>query len=719
MMIRMTSHHPHSPSPLPLAVLMPRPFSHRHNVYLASFLRTRQSRILGTHRLLVAMRKDGSTFPVKARITHVSQDGVDRFMASMAPISHDTHANALYLTPDGTVLAAGAGVTSLLGWSSKDLTGQPLSAVMLDNPDMDRSLSMLQDSLAADPAPPRGPRQGGRASMDVGMQSRASMDWALLAPRTASVHGSALPKQGDRHDPRQSSEMPRADQAAGARRAKAKPIAVQMRHKWLRQAVDTDAALRVAGYGAGALLVLSFTATPEQAGVVVFDRQGALSYINAPVASWLGYSPSALMRAHATIGHLLPRGMGHFHAQRLLRSPGGSADSPPCRAGCVVPMRGRGGAEQYARLTWREHRQAGEVFYVCTVRPAAAMAGARAWGFRGRLAAVAPQGCLRVAVDGSGRIVGVYGGTGADPTAPPGAVVRAGSLVGRGVVEVVDVLGAAAATARQFSGGAKADEVALEALEQLAQSGAAIRAALVGSGMPAPVRLRVLRASEAGADLAAAGVPGVVFLAELWSAHWLWCTLSVSPVTGAVAEAGPGADVLWGYPAHRMVGQTLGALLVTDESAAVDAVLSGASSRAEVWARHASGSRFRVLLTGPGDAGARRRRRVVLMVSAAPEMPEKSSQALHRMQVSADVCGWTRLQGATACASSLSHVACHCEAVVTVPTLHCSCYQARVHASPMISTGGTTVLVLVSLSYPGVPAGGAGPTQRASGPVII
>ena len=56
-------------------MLMPSPFSELHDGYLRNYRETGQARILNTPRELVALRKDGSTFPIDLSVTQVDHSG--------------------------------------------------------------------------------------------------------------------------------------------------------------------------------------------------------------------------------------------------------------------------------------------------------------------------------------------------------------------------------------------------------------------------------------------------------------------------------------------------------------------------------------------------------------------------------------------------------------------------------------------------------------------
>jgi PAS domain S-box-containing protein len=56
-------------------LLMPEPFRSAHEAYMASYLRTRQPKIIGSGLEIIGRRKDGSTFPAEIAVSEVQFDG--------------------------------------------------------------------------------------------------------------------------------------------------------------------------------------------------------------------------------------------------------------------------------------------------------------------------------------------------------------------------------------------------------------------------------------------------------------------------------------------------------------------------------------------------------------------------------------------------------------------------------------------------------------------
>jgi two-component system, LuxR family, sensor kinase FixL len=68
-----------------VSVLMPSPYREQHDAYIEDYLHTGERKIIGIGREVVALRKDGSTFPVRLAVGEMSIEGQPKFIG----IVHD------------------------------------------------------------------------------------------------------------------------------------------------------------------------------------------------------------------------------------------------------------------------------------------------------------------------------------------------------------------------------------------------------------------------------------------------------------------------------------------------------------------------------------------------------------------------------------------------------------------------------------------------------
>ena len=63
-----------------VSMLMPAPYRHEHDGYLARYLTTGERRIIGVGRVVVGQRKDGGTFPMELSVGEVALEGKKQFI---------------------------------------------------------------------------------------------------------------------------------------------------------------------------------------------------------------------------------------------------------------------------------------------------------------------------------------------------------------------------------------------------------------------------------------------------------------------------------------------------------------------------------------------------------------------------------------------------------------------------------------------------------------
>jgi len=89
-----------------VSMLMPDPHRQRHDGYIRHYLETGQARIIGKPRELVAMRKDGSTFPMELTVSEMSILGQRAFTGMIHDITLRKEAEARLLTRSAALARA-------------------------------------------------------------------------------------------------------------------------------------------------------------------------------------------------------------------------------------------------------------------------------------------------------------------------------------------------------------------------------------------------------------------------------------------------------------------------------------------------------------------------------------------------------------------------------------------------------------------------------------
>src|SRR5258707_4216908 len=94
-------------------MLMPEPYQHEHDGYIANYLDTRKPKIIGIGREVVGLRADGSTFPMDLSVGEAKQEGGSIFVGIIRDITSRKRTEA-DLQQTRAELARVASVTTLV-----------------------------------------------------------------------------------------------------------------------------------------------------------------------------------------------------------------------------------------------------------------------------------------------------------------------------------------------------------------------------------------------------------------------------------------------------------------------------------------------------------------------------------------------------------------------------------------------------------------------------
>lgn len=150
-----------------VSMLMPEPYRHQHDGYLAQYMRTGHARIIGIGREVPGQRKDGSLFPMELAIAEMQLGDQSHFNGIVRDISERKRAEQLLkettslqsaildsanyaiisTDPDGTIRAFNRAAELLTGYSAADMVGKQTPHILHVPGEMAKRAEQLSEEL--------------------------------------------------------------------------------------------------------------------------------------------------------------------------------------------------------------------------------------------------------------------------------------------------------------------------------------------------------------------------------------------------------------------------------------------------------------------------------------------------------------------------------------------------------------------------------------------
>ncbi|GIL50772.1 hypothetical protein Vafri_6912 [Volvox africanus] len=134
-----------------VSMLMPQPFSQRHDSYMARYVASGEPHILDSVREVVALHKDRYVFPVALCVTRLSGVGSDSiFLGLIRPLPPNIHDLRAWVAPNGVFLCSDQQFASAIGVFEGELVGHPLSSLAVDPEKVEALLERCKVAHAAE-----------------------------------------------------------------------------------------------------------------------------------------------------------------------------------------------------------------------------------------------------------------------------------------------------------------------------------------------------------------------------------------------------------------------------------------------------------------------------------------------------------------------------------------------------------------------------------------
>ncbi|KAG2497025.1 hypothetical protein HYH03_005028 [Edaphochlamys debaryana] len=174
-----------------VSILMPAPYSTRHNGYIAAYISTGVPKVMGQVRELIALHRRRYVFPIVLAVSKLSGQGADsQFLGVIRASEAPTKAVRVWVLPNGVTVCADEHFEDVFGICPADCIGRPFKDLVTQQDTLQELIDLVRSPPAAAPA------DGGIGGESADPPAAPSRKLHVQHKYAASVHVTATITRG-------------------------------------------------------------------------------------------------------------------------------------------------------------------------------------------------------------------------------------------------------------------------------------------------------------------------------------------------------------------------------------------------------------------------------------------------------------------------------------------------------------------------------------------
>eukprot|EP01091_Cochliopodium_minus_P015626 TRINITY_DN561_c0_g1_i1.p1 TRINITY_DN561_c0_g1~~TRINITY_DN561_c0_g1_i1.p1 ORF type:complete len:707 (-),score=188.75 TRINITY_DN561_c0_g1_i1:30-2150(-) len=125
-----------------VSVICPQPYSEQHDSYIETYLLTKQPKVIGSTRIVIAKAKTNETFHVRLSVSHAVVSGKDYFTALLERVVD--RSVTMMIDDNGICMNIKGNLKTLFGYNNNEVEGKTINVLMPPN------ISRIHDNLLID-----------------------------------------------------------------------------------------------------------------------------------------------------------------------------------------------------------------------------------------------------------------------------------------------------------------------------------------------------------------------------------------------------------------------------------------------------------------------------------------------------------------------------------------------------------------------------------------